>query len=145
MTYWYDEKKKYIFCILPLFQILSHHCNSQRTREGKVESCVLRNMTRQTALLNTRPLNPEASRTNVLEEIPFNCRARAACRHPSRHKESLEHDEPSKATPAKPSPYQDDAGPIVRRPIGLPVTASCDASSPAMQCLRTLRHSGGPI
>jgi hypothetical protein len=31
-------------------------------------------MTHQTALLNTGPLNPEASRTNVLEETPFNWR-----------------------------------------------------------------------
>jgi hypothetical protein len=35
---------------------------------GEVESCALRNMTRQTALLNTSPLNPEASCTNVSEE-----------------------------------------------------------------------------
>ena len=42
------------------------------TGEAKVESCVLSNMTRQTALLNTRLLNPEACCTNVSEETPFN-------------------------------------------------------------------------
>jgi hypothetical protein len=36
-----------------------------------VESCILKNMTRQTALLNTHPLNPEGSRSNVLEETLF--------------------------------------------------------------------------
>ena len=35
-----------------------------RAREVTVESCILRNMTLQTGLLNTHPLNPEASRTN---------------------------------------------------------------------------------
>ena len=56
--------------------------------------------------------------------------------------------------PAKPSPNPDDAGPIVRRPMGLPVAAGCDrawtrtrissgTASTAMQCLRPLHHSGG--
>uniref|UniRef100_A0A4W5KNJ0 Uncharacterized protein n=1 Tax=Hucho hucho TaxID=62062 RepID=A0A4W5KNJ0_9TELE len=31
-------------------------------------------------------------------------------------------------TPAKPSPNPDDAGPIVRRPMGLPLTAGCDTA-----------------
>uniref|UniRef100_A0A673XUI6 Transposase Tc1-like domain-containing protein n=1 Tax=Salmo trutta TaxID=8032 RepID=A0A673XUI6_SALTR len=50
----------------------------------------------------------------------------------------------------------DDAGPIVHRPMGLPVTAGYDtawdqtqvcrdASSTVMQCLRSLRHSEGPL
>ena len=53
---------------------------------------------------------------------------------------------------AKPSPNSGDAGPIVCRPMGLPITAGCDtardqtlvcsdASSNAMQCLRPLHHS----
>ena len=85
-------------------------------------------MTRQTALLNTRQLNPKASRTNVSEDTPFNWRPRSACRRPTRHKESLERDELSKALPAKPSPNLDDAEPIVRCPMGLPVTAGCDTA-----------------
>ena len=44
------------------------------------------------------------------------------------HKESLEHDGTRKSRPAKPSPNPDDAGPIVRRLMGLPVTASCDTA-----------------
>uniref|UniRef100_A0A8K9VE35 Seizure related 6 homolog like n=1 Tax=Oncorhynchus mykiss TaxID=8022 RepID=A0A8K9VE35_ONCMY len=55
-----------------------------------------------------------------------------------------------------PSLNPDDAGPIVRRPMGLPITAGWDtardqtwvcnnASSTVMQCLRPLRHSGGQI
>ncbi|XP_031679450.1 cyclin-dependent kinase 2-like isoform X3 [Oncorhynchus kisutch] len=43
-----------------------------RAREVTVESCVLRNMNCQTLLLNTHPLNPEPSHTNVLEETVFN-------------------------------------------------------------------------
>jgi hypothetical protein len=31
-------------------------------------------------------------------------------------------------TTAKPSPNQDNAGPVVRRPMGLPITASCDTA-----------------
>ena len=56
-------------------------------------------------------------------------------------------------TPAKPSPKPDDTGPILRRPMGLPITAGCDtawdwtrvcseASSTEMQCFRTLLHLG---
>ena len=135
--------------------ILSHRCNSPTgSGEVKVESCVLQNMTRQPALLNARSLNPKACRTNVSEETLFNWRPKSACRRPAHHKESLERDEPNKALPAKPSPNPDVAGRIVRRPMGLPVTAgydtardrprvSKDASSTAMQCLRPLHHSGG--
>ena len=82
-------------------------------------------MTHLTPLLNTCQLNPEASRTNVSEETPFNWHPLSACRHPAHHKELLEHDEPSKGSPAKPSPNPDDAEPIVRRPMGLPTTAGC--------------------
>ena len=50
-------------------------------------------------------------------------------------------------------PNPDDAGPIVRCPMELPITAGCDtawirtryysdASCTEMQCLRPLRHSG---
>jgi hypothetical protein len=42
------------------------------------------------------------------------------------HKELLEHDEPRKAPPAKPSLTPDSAGPIVGPPMGLPVTVHCD-------------------
>jgi hypothetical protein len=45
-----------------------------------------------------------------------------------RRTESLERDDPSKAPPAKPSPNSDDAGPIVRRPIGLQILAGCDTT-----------------
>jgi hypothetical protein len=85
-------------------------------------------MARQTSLLDTRPLNPEASCTNVSEETLFNWQPLSACRHPACHKESLEHNEPNKAPPAKPSPNPDDAGPIVHRPMGLPITAGCDTA-----------------
>ena len=54
-------------------------------------------------------------------------------------------------------PNPDDVGPIVRRHVGLPITAGCDtawirtrvsvvdASSTEMQCLRPLRHSGAKV
>ena len=52
----------------------------------------------------------------------------------------------------RPNPNPDDAGPIVRRPMTLPIMAGCDTawnrtrvcsepSSTEMQCLRLLRHS----
>jgi hypothetical protein len=74
---------------------------------------------------------------------------------PGLPQESLERDGTRTSLLAKPSPNPDDAGPIVRRPMGLPVVSSCDrawtqtqnlSSSTAsieMQCLRPLRHSGG--
>jgi hypothetical protein len=64
----------YRYFFLPFFSpilwhpnaILSHLCNSPMgSGEAKVESCSLWNMTRQTKLLNTCPLNLKASRTNV--------------------------------------------------------------------------------
>ena len=75
--------------------------------------------------VNTCSLNPEDSCTNVSKETPFNWLLKSDCRRPARHKESLECDKPSKVPPAKPSPNPDDAGPIVRRPMGLLVTAGC--------------------
>jgi hypothetical protein len=36
-------------------------------------------------------LNPEASRTNVSEEIPYNWQLKWASRRPTHHKELLEH------------------------------------------------------
>ena len=46
----------FIFCILPPFSRLIA-ATPQRARVAKVESRVLRNINRQTALLNTRPVN----------------------------------------------------------------------------------------
>uniref|UniRef100_A0AAZ3QPA8 Tc1-like transposase DDE domain-containing protein n=1 Tax=Oncorhynchus tshawytscha TaxID=74940 RepID=A0AAZ3QPA8_ONCTS len=107
-------------------------------------------MTCQNLLLNTLPLNLEASRINVSEETPFTRLPRSACKRPDRHKELQEHDEPSKAPLAKPSLNPDGAGPIVCRPMGIPITAGCDTARDqtrvrsAMQCLRPLCHSGAP-
>ena len=67
--------------------------------EAEVESCVFRNIIRLTALLNTRQLSPEASRTNMSEETLLHRRPGSACRYPARHKELLERDETSKAEP----------------------------------------------
>ena len=94
--------------------------------------------------------NPE--NTNV-SETPYNWRPKSECMRPARHKESLEHDGTRTSWPAKPCPNPDNAGPIVRRLMGLPVTTGCDTawdrtqvcsdtSSTAMQCLRLLRNSG---
>ena len=68
--------------------------------EGR-EPCVLRNMTRQTALLNTHPLNLEASCTNVSEEPLSNLQPKSAFRHPARHMESLEREGTRRSWPAK--------------------------------------------
>ena len=64
----------------------------QRSSHVSSETC-------QTTFLNTRQLNSEASRTNALEETPFNWRPRAACRHPSRHKSMM-----SQVKPPWPNP-----------------------------------------
>ena len=69
-------------------------------RRGEVR--VMRNMTHQTALLNTRPLNPEAPMSQRKHCSTDD--QKSACRRSARHQESLEGDEPSKAPPAKPSP-----------------------------------------
>ena len=64
------------------------------------------------------------------------------------------HDGTRTSPTAKPTSNPADAGPIVRRPMGLPVAAGCDrawtrtrissgTASNAMQCLRPLGHSGG--
>ena len=51
------------FSLFSPISILSHCCNSPTGRgEAKVESCILRNMTRQTALLITRPAAPMCQR-----------------------------------------------------------------------------------
>ena len=105
---------KIFFSLNFMITNLSHRCNSPTgSGEMKVGSCVLRNMTRQTAVLNSRSLNPEASRTNVSEETAFNWPPKSAFRHPAHHKKLLEHDEPNKVPRAKPSPNPDDAEPIV--------------------------------
>jgi hypothetical protein len=66
--------------------------------------------------------NPEASRTNVLEETPPSWWPRSACRCPAHHKQLLEHHETRKSWSARPSSNPDDAGTIVRCPTGLLVT-----------------------
>ena len=68
-------------------------------------------------LLNTRPLNLEDSGTHVSEET---AQLTSACRYLTRHKKLLECDEPC--------PKPDNAGPIVRFPMGLPVMVSCDTA-----------------
>ena len=71
---------------------------------------------------------------------------------PGLPQESLERDGTRTSLPAKPSTNLNDAGPIVRRPMGLPVPAGCDrawtwtrissgTASTAMQSLRPLLPS----
>jgi hypothetical protein len=86
----------------PFFDLVSslHLPNGLERGEGW-EPCVLQNMSRQTALLNTHTLNLEARCTNVSEETLSNWWLKSACRRPAHHKESLEHDEPSKAPPSQ--------------------------------------------
>jgi hypothetical protein len=148
--YWIERKKihfKYAYFYFSpelVITVLSHRCN-----------CVLRNTTRQ-ASCHTARLTWLASRTNVSEETPYSWRPEDSMHAPGRHKESLEHDGTRTSRPAKPSPNPDDVGPIVHRLMCLPVLASCDtaldrtricsdASSTAMQYLRSLGYSGGPI
>uniref|UniRef100_A0AAZ3PYW9 Origin recognition complex subunit 1 n=1 Tax=Oncorhynchus tshawytscha TaxID=74940 RepID=A0AAZ3PYW9_ONCTS len=96
-----------IYCY-PLFLHNFDAETPQWALEVKVESCVPRNMTRQTALLNTRPLNPEASCTNVSGGNTVQLTNKVS---PARHKKSLEHEKPSKAPPSQNLPNPDDAGP----------------------------------
>ena len=64
------------------------------------------------------------------------------------HKESLERNGTRESRLAKPSSNPDDAGPIVHRLMGLPVTADCDTARDRTRICsdtpRPLRHSGGP-
>jgi hypothetical protein len=85
-------------------------------------SCI-KGLGKQTVLRNT-----EASYTNVSEETLFSWQRESDCRLPARHKESLEGDEPSKAPSVKPSPNPDNSGPIVRRPMGVPIMAICNTA-----------------
>jgi hypothetical protein len=117
--------------------------------EGR-EPCALR-QAKLHCFLTQCPLNPEASCTNVSEETPYTCRPRQrACARPTIGVARARWDKESR--PAKPCPNPDDAGPIVFRLMGLPVTACCDTawdrtrvcsdvSCTAMQCLRPLQHS----
>uniref|UniRef100_A0A674B5Q6 Uncharacterized LOC115203499 n=1 Tax=Salmo trutta TaxID=8032 RepID=A0A674B5Q6_SALTR len=54
----HEKSLKHFFCILTQFRSCLIAATPQRAREAKVKSL----------LLNTRPLNPEARRTNVSEE-----------------------------------------------------------------------------
>ncbi|KAM9419583.1 alpha-2,8-sialyltransferase 8E-like isoform 2-T4 [Salvelinus alpinus] len=102
--------------------------------EGR-EPCVFQNTTpaKPHCFLTHCLLNSEARRTNLLEETPYSWQPK-----------SLECDGTRTSRPAKPSPNPDDAGPIVRHLMGLPVTASCDTAWDRTQVCRPLRHLGGP-
>jgi hypothetical protein len=74
---------------------------------------------------------------------------------PGLPQESLEHNGTRTSRPAKPSPNPDIAGPIVCSLMDHLVAAGCDTAwdrtricsntaSTAMQCIRTVHHSGGP-
>jgi hypothetical protein len=95
------------------------------------------NPTKPHCFLTQCPLNPEASRTNVSEETQYTWRPCQRALRPARHRtqESLVRDGTRTSLPAKPSPNPDDAGPIVRRPMGLPVTVGCDRAWPRTQNL----------
>ena len=99
--------------------------------------------TKPHCFLTQCPLNPEASCPNVSEETPYTwqpcqCALRLV---------------PQDILLAKPSRNPDDAGSIVRCPMGLPVATepglepriSSGTASTAMQCLRPLRYSGGQM
>ena len=68
----------------------------------------------------------------------------SACTAPGPPQESLVHYGTRTSLPAQPSSNSDNTGPIVHRPMGLPVTAGCNRAWTRTQCLRPLRHSGGP-
>ena len=105
--------------------VLSHRCNFRTySGEAKVESCASSETQPSEATL----LKLEASRTNVSEETPYTWRP---CRRALRRKkpqELLVRDGTKTSLLAKPSPNPDDAGPIVPRPMGLPVVSGCDRS-----------------
>ena len=130
--------------------VLSHRFNSP-TDSGEAKH----DPAKPHCFLTHCSLNPEASRTNVLEETLYNWRPRSAYRLPSRHNESLERDGTRKSQPVRPSPNLDGAGPVVRHFMGFLVMAGCDivwdrtqgcsdTSSTATKCLRLLCHSGCP-
>ena len=119
------------YFIISNYDLVSSLQLPKELRRGK--GCVLKNMTHQTVLLNTSP--PAAT---MCQRKHY-----SACRCPARHRELLEHDEPSKAPLANPSSNPEDAGPIVRCPMRLRVCSN--TSSTAIQCLRPLHHSGSNV
>jgi hypothetical protein len=102
--------------------VLSHRCNSRTdSAEAKVESH---------ASYETRPcqatlLASPGSPTNVWEETPSKWGLKSGCLDPARHRGLLERHGARKYTgrPKKPSPNPDNAGPIVRHLMGLPVAS----------------------
>ena len=114
------------FCGIQLVvTVLSHRCKScMDSGEAKVESHTSskHDPTKPHCFLTQWPLNPEASHTNVLEETLYTWQP---CQ-PGPPQESLECNGTRTSLQTKPSTNPDDAGPIVCRPMGLPVAASCD-------------------
>ena len=109
-----------IFFILPLFSPISWYFGSYslvsslqvsfslRRGEGR-ERCFLRNTTQPSRFLTQWKHRTLSDRVSV--------------HAPGPPQESLERDGTRTSRPAKPSPNPDNAGPIVRLLMGLPVTA----------------------
>jgi hypothetical protein len=88
------------------------------------EPCVLRNTTQTSRTMTQCPSNPKpaAPMYRRKDRTPGD---RVSVHCPGPPQESLVHDETRISLLAKPSPNPDDAGPIVRLPMGLLVTAGC--------------------
>ena len=153
-----EREHTQFFCHIHLVvTVLSHRCNFRMASGNmKVES---------RASSNTTPPNYTASWHNAhLSRMPAApmCRRKqrtpgdlVSVHAPSPPQESLQRNGRRTSRPAKASPNLDNAGPIVRRLMGLPVVASCNtdryrtsicsnAVCAVMQCLRPLCYSGGP-
>ena len=141
----------YLFTFYPLFlpqfrsiqlflvvTILSHHYNSRTgSGETKVEShASYETQPNQAALLlNTARIQPGCQPHQCVGGNTVPLATWSACTAPGPPQESLVRDETRISLPAKPSLTPDDARPIVRRPVDLPVAAGCDRAWARTQSL----------
>uniref|UniRef100_A0A8C8F818 SH3 domain-binding glutamic acid-rich protein n=1 Tax=Oncorhynchus tshawytscha TaxID=74940 RepID=A0A8C8F818_ONCTS len=111
--------------------VLSHRCNSLAdSGDAKVNShASSETRPRQAALLlDTLLIQPGSQPHQCVGGITIQLATEASVHAPGRHKESLERNGTRSSQPAKPSPNLDDAGPIMCRLMGLPVTVGCNTT-----------------
>jgi hypothetical protein len=126
-----ERTTNHVFTATPSWICSSHRFNSPTDLgEPNVESHASseHDPAKPHCFLTHCSLNPKASCTNVSEETLYSWQPKSVCRHPTRPKELLEFNGTRKSQPAKPCPNPDNTGPIVRRLMGLPVTAGCDTA-----------------
>jgi hypothetical protein len=131
------------------YPVLSHHCYSPTdSEEVKVESHASSETRTRRASWHTARVT-RSQQHQYVGGNTVQLATEASVHAPDHHKESLEREGTRTSQPAKLSPNQDDAGPIVSHLMDLPVKAVCDTAqiwsdaSSSDQNLRPLHLSGG--